>query len=338
MTTLKTLPQKTFGKRAAFTLIEMMVVISIMVTLATLAALFIPSLKQSNNSAKAAQMVQGQLTHSKQRAMRDQAPRGIRLIPSVDDPTVCSEIAFTEQPPDLAFNHNYQSGPGVNQIVTYALYKKQATMATTFDNFRLYWLPQGLIQPVDPRLPSYPGVKRPSASGIELGDYIEFTVGPIVYSSQILGVVDGPTTADDHLVLQKPVPSILDNPIAPLSLNNVITNFRIIRSIRPLAGEDTVQLPPNMVIDLTLSRPTPTTSWYGLPGIAPASDIVFNSSGGVAANGGQNIILYLRPLDGKPDQHSVIVIHAVTGQIVVHPVAPGADPYYFTRDGRGSGL
>ncbi len=95
--------------RNGFTLIELLVVMSLIAVLATLAIMFFPNAASSQVEARAGTLVQGWLTMAKQRAMRDQAPRGVRLW--VNNTTfyagatlmtnVVTDCQFIEQPPDF---------------------------------------------------------------------------------------------------------------------------------------------------------------------------------------------------------------------------------------------
>lgn len=67
--------------RSGFTLVELLVVILLMLVLAALAVLFVPRVNERRKSAIAAEQVQTALLTAKQRAVRDQAPRGVRIQP-----------------------------------------------------------------------------------------------------------------------------------------------------------------------------------------------------------------------------------------------------------------
>jgi len=66
--------------RNAFTLVELLVVMSLIAVLATLTIAFFPSVTTSAREARAATMLQSWLNIAKQRALRDQAPGGLRLL------------------------------------------------------------------------------------------------------------------------------------------------------------------------------------------------------------------------------------------------------------------
>src|SRR3954462_15967485 len=65
--------------RRGFTLIELLVVLSIMVALFAIVAAIGPRFAERQRVNRGASQVQGWLLIAKQRALRDYAPRGIRL-------------------------------------------------------------------------------------------------------------------------------------------------------------------------------------------------------------------------------------------------------------------
>lgn len=67
--------------RSGFTLVEMLVVLILILILAALAVLFVPKVNERRNAARGADLLQQALLTAKNRAVRDRAPRGIRLQP-----------------------------------------------------------------------------------------------------------------------------------------------------------------------------------------------------------------------------------------------------------------
>jgi type II secretory pathway pseudopilin PulG len=118
--------------------------------------------------------------------------------------------------------------------------------------------------------------------------------------------------------------------------------YRILRQPRPLAGEQPLQLPQDVAIDPTKSLNVPSRQPPGAP--QPFYEILFSPSGRVAGQGTGNapIALWLRDVTltdpNAPGDQTLIVIYPRTGLIAAHPVAQGADPYQFIRDGRSSGF
>jgi prepilin-type N-terminal cleavage/methylation domain-containing protein len=66
-------------QRFGFTLVELLVVMSLIAILATIAIAFFPNAASAAREARAAQALQSWLNIAKQRALRDGAPRGVRL-------------------------------------------------------------------------------------------------------------------------------------------------------------------------------------------------------------------------------------------------------------------
>src|SRR5262245_2135502 len=95
-------------RRPGFTLVELIVVISIVILLATLAVVFLPSFADTQRAGQGAEQLQKWLLIAKQRALRDQVPTGVRLIVSPVDarknPSLVAvrDVEFIQQPD--AFN------------------------------------------------------------------------------------------------------------------------------------------------------------------------------------------------------------------------------------------
>src|SRR5215467_6354183 len=93
--------------RSAFTLVELIVVIGILAALAALIVLIVPRLQDSQRVAKGADVLQGQLFLAKQMALRDQQPRGVRLIQGPNAGQYTS-VQLIEQP--LAYSVGQATG------------------------------------------------------------------------------------------------------------------------------------------------------------------------------------------------------------------------------------
>src|SRR6516165_9458141 len=66
--------------RPAFTLVEMLVVLSIVLLLAILVAVFAPKVSERQKTASAGDRLQGWLVSARSVAKRDRTPTGIRLV------------------------------------------------------------------------------------------------------------------------------------------------------------------------------------------------------------------------------------------------------------------
>src|SRR5262249_15880244 len=88
--------------RTGFTLVELLVVIGILLALAGLVILFLPGVQQSQRAARGAADVQGALLIAKQRAVRDQGPRGVRLTVADANVGYVTKLQYIEQPDDFS--------------------------------------------------------------------------------------------------------------------------------------------------------------------------------------------------------------------------------------------
>lgn len=93
--------QRPTAPRPAFTLVEMLVVLTLMMVLAGFMVMFWPQMSESQRAAEGGGLLEGWLKIAKQRALRDQAPRGLRLY---IDGTKVTQAQYLEQAPD------YKSG------------------------------------------------------------------------------------------------------------------------------------------------------------------------------------------------------------------------------------
>jgi prepilin-type N-terminal cleavage/methylation domain-containing protein len=109
------------------------------------------------------------------------------------------------------------------------------------------------------------------------------------------------------------------------------TSYRIMRGPRPVAGEDTIYLPDNVIIDMG-------NSGSGCPGsiLTPNGvyfDILFAPAGSVLGPGATTgkIILWLRDTTQNwqtTTQQTLIVINTRTGLIAYYPVDTGSGNWY----------
>jgi prepilin-type N-terminal cleavage/methylation domain-containing protein len=313
-------------RRSAFTLIEMLVVIGIIVVLASLSVAIIPAVHNRTKAQRGADNTQGWLLIGRERALRDHAPRGIRLL--VDADGYVRSMVFIEQP----------------------------------DVFT-----GGVLQ-FDPNDPTHAVVAGPDLTGgfgastanqpywpVQVGDYLQFQDG----TSYVISSVN---MTPPPLSVPSPNAIYTTNPmwLGPAGTNpppGNTSNYVIRRAPRQTAGEDVLRLPDDVVIDLTLSRPSPMVL-TSLTGVTYA-DILFTPSGaltGLLGDSNGKIILWLRdvtkdyPLPPNPQASTgdqpLLVIYTRTGRVAAvqfnndpNVPAPGAyDPYFYAYDPRSSGL
>lgn len=280
------------ARRGGFTLIELIVVISILAALAALTVAFFPSAYSSAREASAAQQVQGWLSIAKQRAQRDGQPRGVRLWIKDTSTMQVSECEYIEQPPDYATGRVYTAAADPGPLFT-ALYFD----GTVFTN----------------------GSGTVSEWEVQPGDFLE------VYGNGMMHrVISVPS--DNNLVVATPVPFKIYQTWNWATLPDAeknVANYRVLRRPRT-TGEETLQLPTDIVIDLQ------TNATYGnpLPPLGSTAsgvylDILFAPSGQVITPGVVTpyIALWVRGVDpanpndvwqGDP---SLVAVFAGTGLV-----------------------
>jgi prepilin-type N-terminal cleavage/methylation domain-containing protein len=308
----------TVAGRAAFTLVEMIVVLAILLTLATITVAFLPTVNNYQKVQSGASRVQAWFLTAKQRALRDQVPRGVRLnVETLGGRQVVRTLQYTEQPEDFS--------PGALTVVD----NNHATVAGTdlsggFDTTgtdtsnNLYW-------------------------PVQAGDFLEInSLGPVYRIASVTSAKATPTSNQ------------ITTAFTNISNTAGTYPYRIMRAPRALSGEPPLQLPQDVVIDvngdatasLILSGSTPT-------GIN-SYDVLFASSGavtGVYFNSGSGntrqgflgkVILWMKDVtqDAGVGQQVLVTIYTRTGLISVHPVdtANPSNVFDFTTDGKDSGM
>lgn len=320
--------------RRGLTLIELLVVITLLGVLATLVAVYVlPAFSDNKNVQRGLDRATQSLLISKQRSLRDQAPRGIRFL--VDNPTDppalhrSSQFVFLEQPDAYRTGAVNPGQQGTGEQVDFLLPLGSSLYGTAGPNN----IAEHLVQP---------------------GDFFRLEVGtPSNY--QIQNVLS-PTTVQ----LTRP----LNPPLVQSAAGTV--NYRIIRQPRPIAGENPVDLPENVVVDLGYINqiaPGNQMTVRPVPGTAPPNqqfyyEVLFDPAGTVMNRTSAAIVLWVRdatepppqpagqpplppfPLqsDPKPHVNLLIAIYPRTGAIAQHPVADRANPLLFALDGRSSGM
>lgn len=299
-------------RRTAFTLIELLVVMALMVVLATLVIAFFPSAATSARESRAGSNLQGWLNIAKQRALRDQAPRGLRLWiaqaapnnqigPITFDPVanpIAIECQYIEQPDDYS-GPRIASGINTAEIVFDPgtdLYNGYSNALTD----EKYWT-------------------------VQRGDRLEVLGTGLVH---IVTAVPNMMTINISPPLAYPIPT-----------GARTSNYRIIRRPR-VVGDETLKLPHGTMIDLKVSGNVPYV--FELNSATPpmpvpvAVDILFAPSGEVISPGlaADKIHLWVRapsndaatdtPYRGDP---TLISIFVRTGFVGAYQPAQSGNPY-----------
>ncbi|MDB5313845.1 MAG: hypothetical protein JWO38_8047 [Gemmataceae bacterium] len=326
-------------RAAAFTLVELLVAMSVLVVLASLALLVVPSALDQDRTTDGATLTRQYLMIAKSRASRDQLPRGVRLVVGLDtsNPAKTSslfvtELQYTEAPPiflataapnaptpaanapaaqvTLGFNYTVTNG----NITAQQCYLLNASASMTAQ------IQADLATGRFPVL-YVPVLTRPDLPGPSGWFHIQgFTAGS---------------------------PSVLTLDLYPdlgAATQYVTNGFGIYGAPRPLIGEPTQQLPKNICIDLNVSQP---------PGNAAQDyDILFGPNGQVlptSGNGSGQINLWVRDYTKgggvatlasfqQGGEQQVVALKSKSGSLGVFPLmwppyGSGQDPFAFARLG-----
>ncbi len=330
-----------------FTLIELLVVMSLIAILASLAIMFFPNAASSQAEAYAATQVQSWLTIAKQRALRDQAPRGVRLWISTNAyyanylggatplPMVVTDCQYIEQPPDFPGNSGVtmMSGLPLNPVASYAASPLSCIM----------------FMPPAPALPTgSTGILTNGATtltvpntgaqveywSVQPGDYLEVLGTGLMHQIVQVGIpsqgAPPPTANVDYVVVSPPLPYSV----------TTTANFRIVRAPR-VTGDETLKMPDGTLIDLqtntTYSNPLPVPNAMDNGTATGFIDILFSPTGEVISPGvaNSNINLWVRspsvdaPTDVFRGAPTIISVFTKTGYVGAFPpnstIPPG--PY-----------
>jgi type II secretory pathway pseudopilin PulG len=283
-------------------LIELIVAMMIIMFLLALVAAFITRFQDQQRAAKGADMLQGWLLIAKQRAIRDQAPTGLRLMTDSDGYV---RVLQHIQQPDAYW------GGSSSRLVSASKNTAQFKGArfTGGQGSQNLW-------PVQP------------------GDYLEISGGGLLHRITSVSSESLSWAVNDPL---------------PYDVTEPTSSYRVVRSPRLVPGESMLQLPQNVVIDISQSTIKYQPPFASDKQQAPFNyDIVFGPGGGLVGKGTVNdmVILWVRDvsLDNAPGtgrllgSPTLIAVATRTGSIAAHPVNPGLDPFLFAKDGRSSGM
>jgi type II secretory pathway pseudopilin PulG len=83
------------------TLVELLVVMSIMVTFAAMTAAFYPSISSDNQISQTSNKIQNLLVGARQKARRDSNVTGVRFFPDTNNPSSATQMMLVQKPVDL---------------------------------------------------------------------------------------------------------------------------------------------------------------------------------------------------------------------------------------------
>jgi len=289
--------------RRGFTLMELLVVMTIILVIAALAAAFAPRVTDSTRLTRSVDQLEQWLLTAKMRAKRDGLATGLRFIQAPGDVAgTYSQFQYIQQPDPLSGGWVSSTGtftggvlvPSSGGVVTFA--NVDFTLGTGITN-KAQWL-------------------------VQAGDYLEVRDGGVYF---ILNPT-GPTTlqlagTDYDKALLITVPT---------------TNYRILRQPRLLEGEPVLQMPGNLAVNNNAGFGNVQAGPSG------NIEILFAPSGAVigpnAGSGKVVMIVHDTTQTYDPDKAGIVAVQSRTGFIGAYTVAPGSDPFLFAEEGRTSGL
>jgi type II secretory pathway pseudopilin PulG len=284
------------SKRTGFTLVELLVAIGIAIVLAGLAALTFPNFRQSTAVTNSVNQLQATLSVAKQRAIRDKLPRGVRLI-YTGDPFV-TELQFIEQPEPIV--------PPVGSSLVIPNGTGAPLPWTATINF-----------PSPAHAADVHGLLSTTAQGedvLEIEDFGGF-VGRIMSAPTLSGATISFTVFENFPARQGSGGMTL------------FEGFRIRRAPKPLVGEPNVMMSKAGVL-------IANSKGIALNAANTGYDIMFNANGEVSHAVVGQIHFWVAPLTGNA-QPSILCLYTKSGYTAVYDIAPGPDPYAYSRDGRG---
>jgi hypothetical protein len=346
---------------------ELLVVITILIFLMGLTAIFTAGFNPTDTGQRGADGLSGWLLVARQQARRDRVPTGLRFAvtttTSIIDgstQTAATQVQYIQQPDDIAqgvYLGRVNDPRWVNNGNHIARIQSKVNLLPASGAFPVkagdYIEVNGggvLRRIIDfPNLGVPVKVEQPPSSGPPPVYWLSLAPAP-------------PRPANFTALLPKPSYALADytgvnlldipSPGTPAQ-----TNYRIIRQTQALDNEPVLQFPENVGVDFgappwnagyTASNQLSTVP--PSPAQAPAGttyyDIVFAPSGAVigASTSARTIFLWVRNLQrsntndhlmGRP---LLVTVQTRTGFISMYPAAASGDPYQFARDGRSSGM
>jgi prepilin-type N-terminal cleavage/methylation domain-containing protein len=303
--------------RSAFTLIELLIVISLIVVIAGIGFLTVPLFTSQQRASSNASIIVAWLGDAKVQALKDQRSTGVRFVLDPNNPNFVREMYYVQTPDDFTGG---MGNPAAGLYLNANPLPSNSLSFTTDVDFT-----GGLTNAAD-----WP---------VQPGDFLEINGGGLLY--QITSVNPSANPLTNTLTVSRQA-----------VVGQATSVWRVIRQPRRVPGEDSLTLNGNAVIDLNVgvskNVPLRTVPIPGSnpPAFQPYYEILFAPNGGVVGRGTNTsnaIILWVRdstqalPTDNEP---VLISIQVRTGFIGTYQVdlTPGGDPYSFTRDSRASGM
>ena len=293
--------------RGAFTLVELLVVLGIMLVLMSLAVVMATSGILDNHRLSAgSDRVSGWLLQARAKAFRDRLPRGIRFVPNAQG--FVTEAQFIEVPeayvpnPNandnglrLVLSYRQQIGPGgPYQVVKEAyIIGPIAELASAFNE---------VANGDTLKLASFTTLHR--ITGLTPIPNLSVQWNGMPTTMQALQINFLPTVKLPDLgpftVQEQPTPPA---PGDTRNLQYITTQFSFLRQARPMLGEQPLKLSSNTIIDFSvvpypIPGPPPSTGYLyhsicNLNVLSGGYDVLFSPNGELLNSSG-NVILWVR--------------------------------------------
>jgi hypothetical protein len=330
----------------------MMVVLTLILILSALAVLFVPKATERQKTQTAADRLQQWLLVSRQWAKRDRVSTGLRLQPSRANVGFVPDLQYMQQPPDYfvqPWNNTNFATPPTTLIPPPFVRRLQVVLGvggpTSFNKVVLESIPApnpapgvvpsdfssgyGMIRTRPGPPPVFTPTLLPNGTSsfhswpIQPGDYLQIGDGPVHQIATVFTNTNG-----NYIIPPPAVPPVYDCDTFHLTGNGypaavpLTSQYRIIRAPRILQGEQPLQLPKDVAIDLNLSvLGAPFNPYTATP---PPLDILFSSAGAVLGqvSATNKIILWARDVtqDGLQGDQTLITIFPRTGFIGANQV------------------
>lgn len=305
-------------QRKAFTLVELLVAVAVILVLLGITLLFWPK-RDSRITDDTASAIQSYIAGAKSRALRDNRQIGIRFLS----------------------NDNGNTFYGMQVLdVGSRLAPIQPNMSLPQNQWTIYLdLPAGSgIKHPHQNIAKQVGV--PLQGNVEIGDWLEIVevtqsihkIVAIDYQTNVMTLAasqsyetDGNGNPDLSRPLCIGVPNVNCCPSARLG-----NNYRYIRKPRPLIGEQIYQFPKDIIVmgngsiaPSSLNLPTGSTGQY---------DLLFSPSGQMINSSGGKTVLWITDTNLKLNP-TLLVIWPATGNCAPVPVGSVGNEYQFVSTG-----
>lgn len=300
--------------RNAFTLIEMLVAVGIVILLLGLVLAFYPK-REQRAAVMTASQIETYLSAAKVRALRNNTLVGVRLLSNDGDATFYGMQLIDPRdrfaPFDPSARNTYLDLPAGASI-------------------------QAMNQNANPNVVGNT-VRQTGVSlhgNVEVGDLLEIVeVTPSVHRITAIDYNTGVVTLAANKIRQSDgswfvtgIPNV-----SCVSSARLGCNYRYLRKPGPVMGEPVFQFPKDVYVRGPMNVP-PTSA--NIPtGGSGAYEILFSPAGLVTNASSGRVILWVEDANNvaKPQ---LVCIYASTGGIKVCDVGPSGSEFQFTRDGR----